>query len=86
MKRNSASPSAFFIAWLAIQNRLATNDQIGKWMENCAMECDLCHQGEETMAHILFDCPNAREVRKLIFASLNFQHDAGSIHEEIDLM
>ena len=86
MKRNYASPSALFITWLAIQNRLATKDRISKWMEDCTVECDLCHQWEESMAHILFDCPNAQEIRKLVFARLKFHRDAGSIQEEIDLM
>ena len=43
MIKNIASPSAKFITWLTIQNRLATKERIAKWKEIDDAECVLCN-------------------------------------------
>ncbi|CAO2834641.1 unnamed protein product [Amaranthus hypochondriacus] len=67
MIKNAASPSARFITWLAIQDRLATKDKIGKWVDLSDDLCVLCSGARETNHHLFFDCANAKEVRNRLF-------------------
>lgn len=71
MIRNGATQSAKFITWFAVQNRLSTKDHINRWMGDCGLDCSLCNNGQETLHHLLFECENAKQVRKGIFSFLD---------------
>nr|QIA97952.1 hypothetical protein AP_R.00g000480-v1.0.a3 [Amaranthus palmeri] len=86
MIKNVASPSARFITWLAIQNRLATRDRLAKWLELTDDRCVLCNNASESAHHLFFDCRNAKEIRAKIFNFLSWNLNEANFHDEIQCM
>ncbi|XP_019092327.1 PREDICTED: uncharacterized protein LOC109129138 [Camelina sativa] len=50
-------PRYSFIAWLAMLNRLPTQDKLHRWGMNVPTSCVLCSSGVESHAHLFFECP-----------------------------
>ncbi|XP_018474238.1 uncharacterized protein LOC130508739 [Raphanus sativus] len=65
-----ATPKLSFIAWLAIQNRLATGDRIIRWNPQAITTCWLCNSAEETRDHLFFECGYSKEVWRSIMGNL----------------
>lgn len=52
----NATPKFSFIAWLAMYNRLATENRMREWNIGFSGECILCTQHLETRNHLFFTC------------------------------
>lgn len=52
------------MAWLAVLNRLATGDRMGKWSTQADTSCILCRAPIETRNHIFFECSYSSAVWK----------------------
>nr|GEX12125.1 RNA-directed DNA polymerase, eukaryota, reverse transcriptase zinc-binding domain protein [Tanacetum cinerariifolium] len=52
-------PKHLFILWLAIQNRLVTQDRIKKWGSYDLMMCPLCRKDMDSHKHLFFQCEYA---------------------------
>ncbi|GKF47713.1 reverse transcriptase zinc-binding domain-containing protein, partial [Tanacetum coccineum] len=50
-------PKHSFIVWLAIQDRLTTQDKFRRWGDYAVNRCCLCCQDSEDIKHLLFQCP-----------------------------
>lgn len=59
-----ATPKYTFLTWLAIQNRLTTEDRMRSWSSGQNTECILCKAAEETRNHIFFECSYFEEIWK----------------------
>ncbi|XP_071729128.1 uncharacterized protein [Rutidosis leptorrhynchoides] len=57
-----ANPKHAFIMWLAIQNRLATQDRMQVWYPNKVFKCALCDGVNDSVEHLLFQCVYAAKV------------------------
>nr|GEZ17200.1 reverse transcriptase zinc-binding domain-containing protein [Tanacetum cinerariifolium] len=45
-----------FVLWMAIQNRLMTQDRVAVWKPNEPMKCVLCDQCPDSHDHLFFAC------------------------------
>lgn len=54
-------PKCSLIAWIAIQNRLSTEDRLVLFGVKTSSNCSFC-PGEETHDHLFFNCPFTRQV------------------------
>lgn len=70
---NKASPKSIFILWLSLWNRLVTKDRLIRWGINCDPICILCLEHQESVQHLCFECPYAKEIwsRILVLLKLN---------------
>ncbi|GJZ97460.1 RNA-directed DNA polymerase, eukaryota, reverse transcriptase zinc-binding domain protein [Tanacetum coccineum] len=55
-------PRHAFIFWLAIQQRLKTQDRIEVWQGSQDVKCSLCEYGVESQSHLFFECRYSLEV------------------------
>nr|GEW98674.1 retrovirus-related Pol polyprotein from transposon TNT 1-94 [Tanacetum cinerariifolium] len=49
-------PRHSFVLWMAIQNRLMTQDRVAVWKPNEPMKCVLCDQFPDSHDHLFFAC------------------------------
>ncbi|GJZ84463.1 RNA-directed DNA polymerase, eukaryota, reverse transcriptase zinc-binding domain protein [Tanacetum coccineum] len=54
-------PKHSFILWLAIQNKLSTQDKIKSWGSFDMMMCSLCNQDMDSHQHLFFQCKYAED-------------------------
>ncbi|GJW88663.1 RNA-directed DNA polymerase, eukaryota, reverse transcriptase zinc-binding domain protein [Tanacetum coccineum] len=64
-------PRHSFIVWLAIQNRLNTQDRIAIWKPNDILQCPLCKQCLDSVEHLFFLCDFSKEVWRDMQKTLN---------------
>ncbi|GJY45431.1 RNA-directed DNA polymerase, eukaryota, reverse transcriptase zinc-binding domain protein [Tanacetum coccineum] len=57
-------PKHAFILWLAIQNKLLTQDIMEKWQDISDMKCSLCKKCADSHEHLFFKCEFALQVWK----------------------
>ncbi|XP_071729169.1 uncharacterized protein [Rutidosis leptorrhynchoides] len=50
------TPKHAFICWLAVQQRLATQDRLKIWYPNEVFICSLCGKQEDSHSHLFFKC------------------------------
>ncbi|XP_071726798.1 uncharacterized protein [Rutidosis leptorrhynchoides] len=70
------TPKHAFILWLAVQNRLSTQDRLKKWYPNEQIECSFCGNQEDSHSHLFFRCEFTSQVwnkvkRMLVYKGLN---------------
>ncbi|GKB91388.1 RNA-directed DNA polymerase, eukaryota, reverse transcriptase zinc-binding domain protein [Tanacetum coccineum] len=53
-----------FIVWLAIQNKLTTQDKIKQWGSYDVLCCALCKNNTDSHSHLFFECGYSSEVWK----------------------
>nr|GEX45971.1 hypothetical protein [Tanacetum cinerariifolium] len=59
-------PKHAFVLWMAVQEKLLTQDRILKWKPNEILECALCGKCNDSHEHLFFQCTySAREWGKL---------------------
>lgn len=58
------TPKFYFMAWLAILNRLAAGDRTQKWSTQHPSSCVLCTDPLEPSNHLFFTCSFSEEVWK----------------------
>ncbi|XP_071720735.1 uncharacterized protein [Rutidosis leptorrhynchoides] len=57
-------PKHAFILWLAILNRLSTQDKMLKWMPNQDLKCIFCGVEADSINHLFFQCNYSLDVWK----------------------
>nr|XP_043625437.1 uncharacterized protein LOC122596855 [Erigeron canadensis] len=57
-------PSNMFILWLAVQERLLTQDRIMVWNKDANMRCYFCKEYVESHQHLFFQCKYSNNVWK----------------------
>lgn len=57
--------------WLALNNRLLTNDQRRRCHLTQVSSCNLCHTTTESLLHVLSDCGFSHSVWVALFSSLS---------------
>ncbi|XP_058735433.1 uncharacterized protein LOC131607445 [Vicia villosa] len=72
--RNAARPRAVFTTWLICHGRLATKHRLKKFTVIRDSNCSLCHDEEETIAHLVFACRYTYDVWQRILAWINVNH------------
>ncbi|XP_071715210.1 uncharacterized protein [Rutidosis leptorrhynchoides] len=80
-------PKHAFILWLAIWNRLSTQDRMSKWNLSKSYSCALCDEVPDSVAHLFFECSYSRKVweimkTKLLFKGLSYK--IGSVIEVLE--
>ncbi|GKF52255.1 reverse transcriptase zinc-binding domain-containing protein, partial [Tanacetum coccineum] len=55
-------PKHSFILWMAVQNRLVTQDKVRKWGSFDMMACLLCKKEMDSHQHLFFQCDYSAEV------------------------
>ncbi|GJU03985.1 zinc finger, CCHC-type containing protein [Tanacetum coccineum] len=57
-------PSHSFVLWMAIHERLQTQDRVFQWNNDASMRCFLCKQTMDSHDHLFVQCTYAEEVWK----------------------
>ncbi|CAK8574804.1 unnamed protein product [Lathyrus sativus] len=78
-----ARPRALFAMWIACHSRLATRRRLKKLGLTTDDSCKFCNK-EETIDHLLFDCPPLKNCWQQILACLWFQHFPCEWREELE--
>ncbi|GKA52480.1 RNA-directed DNA polymerase, eukaryota, reverse transcriptase zinc-binding domain protein [Tanacetum coccineum] len=68
-------PKTSFITWLAIQNRLSTQDKFKKWGDCAVNRCSLCCNDSEDIDHLFFKCEFSKELWVKVCSIINIQAD-----------
>ncbi|PWA81811.1 reverse transcriptase zinc-binding domain-containing protein [Artemisia annua] len=79
-------PRHTFITWLAIKNKLMTQDKLIKWYPNKVMCCPLCKSMLDTHDHLFFQCQYSKEVWEAMKIKAKIQFNAGTWMETITEM
>lgn len=66
-------PKHSFILWLAIQNRLSTQEKLQNWGIYNVNRCPLCQKDNEDLQHLFFRCEFSKEVwyKAVLMADIN---------------
>ncbi|GJV92605.1 RNA-directed DNA polymerase, eukaryota, reverse transcriptase zinc-binding domain protein [Tanacetum coccineum] len=59
-------PKHAFLLWLAINERLSTQDRLARWNCQANADCPLCKKEKDSHAHLFFKCEFAKQVWKKI--------------------
>ncbi|GJU26824.1 RNA-directed DNA polymerase, eukaryota, reverse transcriptase zinc-binding domain protein [Tanacetum coccineum] len=59
---NQLVPRHAFILWLAVQNKLLTQDRMEKWHKSNDLKCSLCKQCADSHDHLFFKCSYTMKV------------------------
>ncbi|XP_071707941.1 uncharacterized protein [Rutidosis leptorrhynchoides] len=56
------TPKHAFISWLAVQQRLLTQDRLMKWYPHEVFKCNFCGKHEDSHSHLFFKCEFTSQV------------------------
>ncbi|GKA31569.1 reverse transcriptase zinc-binding domain-containing protein [Tanacetum coccineum] len=70
---NMSIPKHTFVVWMALQNKLMTQENIAKWKDDDGMKCSLCQCCMDSLEHLFFMCPYTNAVWGEIQKMLNVQ-------------
>ena len=59
-------PRHSFVIWLAIQERLMTQDRIAAWKQDDEMKCVFCKQCQDSHEHLFFQCQYTKKAWSLM--------------------
>lgn len=79
-------PKHAFILWLAIQNRLSTQEKLLQWGVIDDMKCVFCSARVENMNHLFFGCPYAGRIWKDIQQRCLISRQIGTWQDEVKWM
>ena len=51
-----------FILWMAIKEKLQTQDRILKWSNDQSMKCPLCKKVNDSHDHLFFECEYSKTI------------------------
>lgn len=80
------TPRYFFMAWIAVQNRLPTGDRILTCNVPTSTACSLCSEPLETRNHLFYKCKYSEEVWKNLTNKLLSVHYTNDWEEIIRLL
>ncbi|XP_071729047.1 uncharacterized protein [Rutidosis leptorrhynchoides] len=71
------NPKHAFILWLALHNKLTTQDKIVKWYPHKHFSCVFCSQQVDSHEHLFFKCDYSHKVwviikKKLLFKGIGY--------------
>ncbi|GJU64196.1 reverse transcriptase zinc-binding domain-containing protein [Tanacetum coccineum] len=66
-------PKHAFVLWMAIQNKLTTQDKIKSWGSFDMMMCPLCQQDMDSHQHLFFQCAYAEQFWKFAMSRMGVQ-------------
>ena len=82
--RNVAPLKCRLFVWLAAQKRVWTSDRrFRHGLQDHTSPCFICLQEEDTIEHILIQCPNARQVWFRLFQEIQLQVATPTEHDEL---
>lgn len=55
-------PKVYMFIWRACTNSVPTRDNLSRRRVSVGVECEICYQHPETVTHVLWECPFARNV------------------------
>jgi hypothetical protein len=55
-------PKHAFVMWMAVQEKLLTQDKIMKWKPNEILKCTLCEGNNDSHSHLFFKCKYSAEI------------------------
>ena len=64
-------PKHAFILWLAVNNKLLTQDKIRKWGSYDLMVCSLCNKDMDSHSHLFFKCEYSEQLWKKVYQRLD---------------
>nr|KAJ0195180.1 hypothetical protein LSAT_V11C700342460 [Lactuca sativa] len=77
-------PRNSFILWLAIQERLMTQDRMRFWDKNKNLKCSLCNNQFDSHSHLFFECPYSSVVWKAVKDKVELRSDSHGWKEIIE--
>ncbi|XP_071740808.1 uncharacterized protein [Rutidosis leptorrhynchoides] len=77
----SFDPKHAFVLWLAMLNRLNTQDRVQKWLPNQVLKCPFCSQEPDSISHLFFLCKYSAEIWKSMKSKLIFKGLTGKLQE-----
>ncbi|CAH1434531.1 unnamed protein product [Lactuca virosa] len=77
-------PRHSFILWLAIQERLMTQDRMRFWDKNKNLNCTLCNIQPDSHSHLFFECPYSAFVWKAVKDRVEIRSDSHSWIELVE--
>ncbi|XP_052627262.1 uncharacterized protein LOC128133760 [Lactuca sativa] len=77
-------PRHSFILWLAIQERLMTQDRMRFWDKNKNLNCVLCNDQSDSHSHLFFECPFSTFVWKAVIDRVEIKIKSHSWMELIE--
>lgn len=80
---NYARPRAVFTTWLMCHGRLARKNRLKRFNMIKDSSCSLCHNVEEHIAHLYFDCRHSVVVWIRVLDWLKVPHMPKPWHEEL---
>ena len=86
MWKNPRIPRASFILWLAIHEKLPTQDVLIKKGIINTMSCYLCRAKEESVDHLFFKCLYTRRVWQALMSKLGVNWQARGWLETVEQM
>ncbi|PWA88348.1 reverse transcriptase zinc-binding domain-containing protein [Artemisia annua] len=66
-------PKHAFILWLAVQNKLTTQDMIIRWGSYDMMVCSLCMKNSDSHDHLFFECDFSSQLRNYMQLKLGIK-------------
>nr|GEU55460.1 reverse transcriptase zinc-binding domain-containing protein [Tanacetum cinerariifolium] len=77
---SNCTPKHSFIMWMAVQDRLATQEKLMKWYHEKQLTCPLCEICPDSLNHLFFECCYA----KLVWKQLKKASDQISLPDRWD--
>ncbi|GJX81464.1 reverse transcriptase zinc-binding domain-containing protein [Tanacetum coccineum] len=75
-------PKHAFILWLAIQERLTTQDKVRKWGSYDLMMCPLCSNDMDSHNHLFFECEFSNKLWNMVKRRIEY-HSSGQNWQDI---
>ena len=79
-------PKQAFVLWLAVQNRLMTQDRIKSWGSYDMMVCSLCHNDCDSHNHLFFKCEYAMKFWVKVKDKLVLRCEASNWNEIVSFL
>ncbi|XP_019258405.1 PREDICTED: uncharacterized protein LOC109236664 [Nicotiana attenuata] len=73
MFHNEVRPKARFTMWMQCHGRLLTTDRLANWGIQVSSRCCLCNGGDESHAHLFFECRFTKAVWERLMQWLRIQ-------------
>nr|KAJ0221413.1 hypothetical protein LSAT_V11C200101220 [Lactuca sativa] len=80
-------PSHSFILWLAIQERLLTQDRMRFWDKKKNLNCVFCNTQQDSHSHLFFECPYSSSIWDVVKDRVEIRNNSSGWKELVeDLM
>ncbi|GJY50957.1 RNA-directed DNA polymerase, eukaryota, reverse transcriptase zinc-binding domain protein [Tanacetum coccineum] len=79
------NPRQAFILWLAIQEKLLTQDKILKWDKEADLKCSLCSECADSHEHLFFKCHYSAKIWEEMKDKGNFNYQNSQNHILLDI-